>query len=76
MTCFKLSAYSTIFALRTKIFVNGDENFLFAGNTYTRFLSLTTIFNIRYARDSFSSLTTEEKISVARDKNRAVCARL
>ena len=29
-----------------------------------------------YARKSFSSLTTEDKISVASDENRAVCARL
>ena len=62
--------------LRTKIFVAGDENVPCAGNTYKRFLSLTTSFNIKYARNSFSSLTTEDKISVASDKNRAVCARL
>ena len=72
----KPSAQSTIFSsLRTKIFVAGDENLLFAGNTYKRLLSLTTIFNIKYARNLFSSLTTEDKISVASDKNRAVCAR-
>ena len=58
-------------SLTTKIFVAGDENLLCAGNTYKRFLSLTTIFNIKYVRNSFSSL-----ISVARDKNRAVSARL
>ena len=49
---------------------------LCAGNTCKRFLSLTTIFNIKHARNSFSSLTTEDKTSVASDKNRAVCARL
>ena len=63
-------------SLRTKIFVAGDENLLCAGNTYKRFLSLTMIFNIKYAGKSSSSLTTEDKISVASDKNRAVCARL
>ena len=63
-------------SLRTKIFVAGDENLLCSRNTYKRFLSLTTIFNINYARSLFSSLTTEDKISVASDKNRAVCARL
>ena len=63
-------------SLRTKIIVAGDENLLCAGNTCKRFLSLTTIFNIKYARNSFSSLTTEDKISVASDKNRAVSARL
>ena len=63
-------------SLRTKVFVAGDENLLCAGNTYKRFLSLTTIFIIKYARNSFSSLTTEDKISVASDKNRVVCARL
>ena len=63
-------------SLSTKIFVTGDENLLCAGNKYKRFLSLTTIFNIKYAGTSFSSLTTEDKISVASDKNRAVCARL
>ena len=39
-------------------------------------MSLATIFNIKHARNSFSSLTTEDKIFVASDKNRAVCARL
>ena len=63
-------------SLRAKIFVAGDENLLCAGNTYKRFLSLTTIFNFKYARRSFSSLTTEDKISVASDKNRAMCAKL
>ena len=58
-----------------KIFVAGDENLLCAGNTYKRFLSLTSILNIKCARNSFSSLTIEEKISVASDKDRAVCAR-
>ena len=62
--------------MRTKIFVAGDKNLLYAGNIYKRFLSLTTIFNINSARNYFSSLTTEDKISVASDKNRAVCARL
>ena len=32
--------------------------------------------DLQYARHSFSSLTTEDKISVASEKNRAVCARL
>jgi len=63
-------------SLRTKIFVADDENLLCARNTYKRFLSLTTIFNIKYARNSFSLLTTEDKISVASDKNLAVGARL
>ena len=63
-------------SLRTKIFVAGDENLLCAGNKHERFLSLTTIFNIKHARNSFSSLTTEDKIFVASDKNLAVCARL
>ena len=58
------------------MFVAGDETLLCAGNTYKRFLSLTTIFNIKHARHSFSSLMTEDKISVASDKNCAVCARL
>ena len=49
---------------------------LCTGNTYKRFLSLTTIVNIKHARNSFSSLTTENKISVASEKNHAVCARL
>ena len=44
--------------------------------THTKDLLLTMVFNIKYARNSFSSLTTEDKISVANDKNRAVCARL
>jgi len=43
--------------------------------THKRFLSLTTIFSIQYARNSFSSLKTEDKISFASDKSRAVCAR-
>ena len=34
------------------------------------------IFNIKHARNSFSSLTTADKIFVANDRNRAVCARL
>ena len=72
----KPSAHSTTFVLRRKIFVAGDENVLCVGSTYKRFLSLTTIFNIKHARSSFSSLTTEDKIFVASDKNRAVCARL
>ena len=55
-------------SLRTKIFVAGDENLLCAGNTYKRLSSLTTIFNIIYARNYFSSLTTEGKISVASEK--------
>ena len=59
-----------------RIFVTADENLLCTRNTYKRFLSLTTIFNIKYARECFSSLTTEDKISIASDKNRAVCARL
>ena len=70
-------------SLRTKIFVAEDEDFCrwrrklaVCGNTYKRFLSLATTFIIKYARNSFSSLTTEDKISVASDKNRAVCARL
>ena len=63
-------------SLRTKIFVADDENLLCAGNTYKRLLSLTTIFNIKYAGNSVSSLTTEDKIYVASDKNRAECARL
>ena len=63
-------------SLRTKIFVTGDENLLCAGNKHQRFLSLTTIFNIKHARISFSSLTTEDKIFVVSDKNHAVCARL
>ena len=62
--------------LRTKIFVAGDENLLCAKNTYQRFLSLTKVFNIKHASDSFLLLTTEGKIFVASDKNRAVCARL
>ena len=63
-------------SLKTKIFFAGDENSLCAGSTYQRFLSLTTIFHIEHARNVFSSLTTKVKISVAKDKNRAVCARL
>ena len=59
--------------LRTKIFIVGDENLLCAGNTYIRFFR-TAISN--FARNSFSSLTTEDKIAVASDKNRAMCARL
>ena len=55
-------------SLRTKTLVAGDVNLLCAGNTYKRFLSLTTIFNIKYVRNSFSSLMTEDKISVASDK--------
>ena len=58
------------------VFVAGDENLLRVGNTDRRFLSLTAIFSIKYATNSFSSLTTEDKISVASDKNRAVCPRL
>ena len=72
----KLAHTARSSSLRTKIFVAGDENLLCAGNIYKRFLSLTTIFNIKYARNSFSSLTTVNKISVASDKNRALCARL
>ena len=49
---------------------------LCAGNKHQRFLSLGTIFNIKHARNSFSSLTTKDKIFVASDKNRAVYARL
>ena len=71
-----LSLRSKILSLRTKIFVAGDENLLCAGNTYKRFLSLTTIFNMKYTGNSFSSLTTEDTVCVASDKNRAVCARL
>ena len=63
-------------SLRTKIFVAGDKNLLCAGNTYQRYLSLTTIFNVKHSRNSFSSLTTDDKIFVASDKSRAVCARL
>ena len=63
-------------SLRTKIFVACDENLLCAGNKHQRFLSLRAIFNIEHARNSFSLLTTEDKIFVASDKNRAVCARL
>ena len=49
---------------------------LCAGNRYQRFLSLTTIFNVKHARNAFSSLTTEEKIFVATDKNRAFFIRI
>jgi len=56
-------------SLKTKTFVAGDENLLCAGNTYKRFLSTN-------ARNSFSSLTTEDKISVTSDKYPVVCARL
>ena len=44
--------------------------------TYKRVLTLMTIFSIKCARDSFSLLTTEDKISVAGEKNRALCVRL
>ena len=63
-------------SLRTKNFVAGDENLLCVGNTYNRFFSLKMILNIKYGRNSFSSLTTEDKISVPSDKNCAVCAGL
>ena len=72
----KPSAHSTIFVAEDEDFVAGDENLLCVVNTYKRFLSLTTIFNIKYARPSFSSLTTEDNIFFASDTNRAVCARL
>ena len=58
-----------------EIFVSADENLLCVGNTDQKFLSLTTIFNIKNARNSFSSLTTDDKIFVTSDKNRTVCAR-
>ena len=74
--CLSLAYTARLLSLRTKIFVAGDENLLCAGNKYKRLLSVMTIFNIKHARNSFSSLTTEEKISVANDKNRALCARL
>ena len=63
-------------SLRTKIFVAGDENLLCAGNKYQRFLSLTTILNIKDARNLFSSLTTKDKIFVTSDKSCTLCARL
>ena len=47
------------------ISVADDENLLCAGNKHQRFLSLMTIFNIKHARNSFSSLTTEVKIFLA-----------
>ena len=75
---FRLSLAHTarFLSLRTKIFVAGDENLLCERNKHQRFLSLTAIFNIKHARNYFSSLTTGDKIFVASDKNRTVCARL
>ena len=60
----KLSVAHTaqFLSMRMKIFVAGDENLLCEGNKHQRFLLLTTIFNIQHARNSFSSLTTEDKI--------------
>ena len=72
----KPRAHSRFLSLRKKICVVGDENLPCAGNKHQRFLSLTTIFNIKHARNYFSSLMTEDKIFVASDKNRAVRARL
>ena len=71
-----MSLRTKIFVAEDEDFVAGGENLLCAGNIYQRFLPLTTIFSIKHARISFSSLTTEDKIFVAYDKNRAVCARL
>ena len=58
------------------MFVAGNENLLCAGNTYQRILLLTMIFNVKHARNGFSSPTTEDKIYAASDENLAVCARL
>ena len=88
---FGLALTARFSSLRTKIFVAEDEDSRRRGRRFSSlatktccvreahtkdFLSLTTIFNIKYAGNSFSSLTTEDKISVPSDKNRAVCARL
>ena len=69
----KPSAHSTIYVAEDE---DMCENLLCAGNKHQRFLSLTTIFNIKHAINSFPSLTTEDKLFVASDKNRAVCPRL
>ena len=76
MQHYSLAHTARFLSLRTKIFVAGDENLLCARNKHQRFLSLTTTFNIKHARNSFLSLTTEDKIFVASDKNCVVCARL
>ena len=49
----KPSAHSTIFVAEEEDLVTGDENLLCVGNTYQRFLSLTTIFNIKHASNEF-----------------------
>ena len=51
-------------SLATKIFVSGDENLLCAGNTYQRFLSLATIFDIKHARYFSLSLTIDYRIMI------------
>ena len=71
----KPSAHSTIFVTEDEDFCRWRRKLAVCGK-HMRFLSLTTIFNIKHARHSFSSLTTEDKISVASDKNLGVCARL
>ena len=61
--------HASKYLLLRKNIVAGDENLLCAGNTYQRLVSLTTIFNAKHAM-------IEDKIFVACDRNRAVCARL
>ena len=65
-------------SLKVKIFVVGVKSLLYAGNKRQRFLSLTTIFNIKHARNSFSSLTTETRslLPANAGNKRVVCARL
>ena len=67
----KPSAHSTIFAAEDEDLCRLRRKLAVCG-THKRFLSLTTIFNIKHARNSFSSLTTEDMVSVASDKNRVV----
>ena len=63
------------------IFVTGNRDLVFCHQRRKRISSIFDIEDCRQRQKSFisnmfSSLTTEDKTSVASDKNRAVCARL